>query len=117
MPWSATIIAAWIALVSALLVALLSAFIARVLVGRDRRRHMYGEAFRASLERREIVYRVRRRDNATDHDRGLINRYHELQERLDYYEGWIGSESRYMPRSFKRLVKAVRVATRGLLHE
>ena len=86
-----------------------------MLVGRDRRRQMYGEAFRVALEWREIVYRVRRRDNTTDHDRALVDRYHELQERLDYYEGWIGSESRYMRRSFKRLVKAVKDATKDAL--
>jgi hypothetical protein len=107
----ATIIAAGIALLSALLVALLSAFIARVFVGRDRRRQMYGEAFRVALEWREMVYRVRRRDNSTEHDRVLIDRFHELQERLDFYEGWIGSESKYMRRSFMRLVKAVKDAT------
>ncbi|MBI5336168.1 MAG: hypothetical protein HZB45_00625 [Mycolicibacterium rufum] len=107
----ATIIAAGIALVSALLVAVLSAFIARVFVGRDRRRQMYGEAFRVALEWREMVYRVRRRDNSKEHDRVLIDHFHDLQERLDYYEGWIGSESRYMRRSFKRLVRSVKNAT------
>lgn len=54
----ATLIAAGIAAVSALVVALLSAFIARLYVGRDRRRQMYGEAFRVALEWREMVYRV-----------------------------------------------------------
>ncbi|WP_372507559.1 type I restriction-modification system subunit M N-terminal domain-containing protein [Mycolicibacterium doricum] len=102
-----------IALVSAVLVAVLSAFIARVLIGRDRRRQMYGEAFRVALEWREMVYRVRRRDNSKEHDRVLIDRFHELQERLDYYEGWIGSESRYMRRSFRRLVTVIKGATKG----
>lgn len=113
----ATIIAAGIALVSALLVAVLSAFIARVLVGRDRRRQMYGEAFRVALEWREMVYRVRREDNSTEHDRALVDRFHELQERHDYYEGWIGSESRYMRRSFKRLISAVKDETKDNLQE
>jgi hypothetical protein len=108
----ATIIAAGVALLSAVLVAMLSAFIARIFVGRDRRRQMYGEAFRVALEWREMVYRVRRRDNSTEHDRALVDRFHELQERLDYYEGWIGSESKYMRRSFKRLVTAVKDATK-----
>ena len=65
----ATIVGAGIALVSAVLVALLSAFVARIFVGRDRRRQMYGEAFRVGLEWREMVYRVRRRDNSKEHDR------------------------------------------------
>jgi hypothetical protein len=74
---------------------------------------MYGEAFRAALGWREMVYRVRRRGNSTEHDRGLIDRFHELQQRIDYYEGWIGSESKYMRRSYKRLVEAVKGATKG----
>ena len=109
----ATVLAALIALVSAVLVAVLSVFIARVFVGRDRRRQMYGEAFRAALEWREMVYRLRRRDNTPENDRDIINRFHELQERLDFYEGWIGSESKYMRRSFKRLVSAAKNATKA----
>lgn len=112
-PPQATVIAAGVALASAVSVALLSAFIARVFVGRDRRRQMYGEAFRAALEWREMLYRVRRRDNTKEHDRDIIDRFHELQERLDFYEGWIGSESKYLRRSFKRLVKASKDATQS----
>lgn len=109
----ATVVAAGIALVSAAIVALLSAFTARAFVSRDRRRQMYGEAFRSALEWREILYRVRRRDNTKEHDRDIIDRFHELQERLDFYEGWIGSESEYLRRSFKKLVKAAKDATQS----
>lgn len=109
----ATLISAGIAASSALVVALLSAFIARVYVGRDRRRQMYGEAFRAALEWREMVYRVRRRSNTKDGGREVIDKFHELQERLDFYEGWIGSESKYMRRSFELLVKAAKDATQA----
>lgn len=108
-----TLIAAGIAALSAVVVALLSAFIARVYVGRDRRRQMYGEAFRAALEWREMVYRLRRRGNTKEDDRVIVDRFHDLQERLDFYEGWIGSESKYMRRSFKHLVKAAKDATKA----
>jgi hypothetical protein len=104
-------VVAGVAAVSALTVALLSAFIARAFVGRDRRRLMYGEAFRAALEWREMLYRVRRRDNNAENDREIMNRFHDLQERLDYYEGWIGSESKFRRRSFQKLVKAAKDAT------
>ena len=107
----ATLIAAGIAAASAVVVALLSAFVARIYVGRDRRRQMYGEAFRVALEWREMVYRIRRRDNTKENDRVITDRFHELQERLDFYEGWIGSESKYMRRSFGHLVKAAKDAT------
>ena len=76
--------------ITAVSVAVISAALARVFSQRDRRRQMYGEAFRTALAWREVVYRVRRRDNSEQHDRELIDRFHDLQERLDYYEGWIG---------------------------
>jgi hypothetical protein len=72
----ATLFAAGIAAASATVVALLSAFIARIYVGRDRRRQMYGEAFRAALEWREMVYRLRRRDNTREQDREIVDRFH-----------------------------------------
>lgn len=109
----ATLIAAGIAALSAVMVTLISAFIARVYVGRDRRRQMYGEAFRAALEWREMVYRVRRRGNTRESQRAVIDKFHELQEQLDFYEGWIGSESKYMRRSFERLVTVAKDATQA----
>ena len=102
---------AGVAAISAIVVALLSAFIARVFVGRDRRRQTYGEAFRAALAWREMLYRVRRRDNTKENDRDVIDKFHELQERLDFYEGWIGSESMYMRRSYRKLIRAAKSAT------
>ncbi|BBX31722.1 hypothetical protein MMAG44476_18142 [Mycolicibacterium mageritense DSM 44476 = CIP 104973] len=99
------------AAVSALSVAFLSAALARIFAQRDRRRQMYGEAFRTALAWHEMVYRVRRRDNTDEHDRVLVDKFHELQERLDYYEGWIGSESKYMRRSYRKLVNAEKSST------
>jgi hypothetical protein len=99
------------AAVGALSVALLSAVLARIFAQRDRRRQMYGEAFRAALEWREMVYRVRRRDNSDEHNRVLVDKFHDLQERLDFYEGWIGSESKYMRRNYRKLVTAEKSST------
>lgn len=105
------------AAVSALSVAILSAALARLFAQRDRRRQMYGEAYRTALEWREMVYRVRRRDNTTEHNRELVDKFHDLQERLDYYEGWIGSESRFMRRSYSKLVGAAKTATKEDLQD
>lgn len=97
-----------IAAISAITVALSSTYLGRVFSGRDRRRQMYGEAFRAALEWREMLYRVRRRDNTKEGDRELVQKFHELQEKIDYYEGWIGSESKYMRTSYRKLIKGVK---------
>ncbi|MET8776602.1 hypothetical protein ABZV58_16465 [Nocardia sp. NPDC004654] len=105
------LILAGAAAASAIAVAIFSAFATRIFSQRDRRRQMYGEAFRAALEWREMLYRVRRRNNTDECDRAITDRFHDLQERLDYYEGWIGSESEYMRRSFRKLVSASKSAT------
>ncbi|WP_280483618.1 hypothetical protein [Nocardia farcinica] len=99
------------------MVAVLSALFARIFAQRDRRRQMFGEAFRAALEWREMLYRVRRRDNTDEGERAVIDKFHDLQERLDYYEGWIGSESKYMRRSYRKLVSEAKKATRDLIRE
>lgn len=105
------------ATLTAISVATLSAVLTRIFAGRDRRRQMYGEAFRTALEWHEMVYRVRRRDNTDEHDRVLVDKFHDLQERLDYYEGWIGSESKYMRRSYRKLVSAEKSSTASKLKD
>ncbi|WP_145926756.1 hypothetical protein [Amycolatopsis orientalis] len=111
------LIAAIAAAASAILVAVLSAFLGRAFAGRDRRRQIYGEAFRAALEWQEMLFRVRRRDNTDEAERIVLDRFHDLQERLNYYEGWIGSESKYMRRSYHNLVDQHKLATRSLIQE
>lgn len=101
---SATLVAA--------LVAVVSAYFASK---RERRRLLYGEAFKAALGWHEMLYRVRRRreENAGE----IVEKFHELQERLTYYQGWIASESRYMERSYKKLATAVKRGTEQLIRQ
>lgn len=109
------LISAGIGAAITLIVALITMVVARSVARRDRRREMYGKAYRAALEWREMLYRVRRRD--PNDSRPLIDRFHELQECVDYYEGWIGSESRYMQRSYQQLVRHVRTKAQPLIQE
>ncbi|MFD9740626.1 hypothetical protein [Umezawaea sp. NPDC059074] len=109
------IVAAVAASSAAIIVALTTLFFGRVFAGRDRRRQMYGESFRAALEWEELLYRVRRRDDTPEALRAIHDRFHDLQERLVYYDGWIGSESKYMRRSYRKLVDKQKHATRSLI--
>ncbi|WP_338773068.1 hypothetical protein V7968_16460 [Nocardia vulneris] len=111
------LLVAGVAAVSAVIVAVLSASFSRASAQRDRRRQMYGEAFRAALEWREMLYRVRRRDNTEEGERAVIDKFHDLQERLDYYEGWIGSESKYMRRSYQKLIREAKSVTRDYIRD
>lgn len=80
---------------------------------RDRRRKLYGEAIKAALSWHEMLYRVRRRGTAEEP--ALISRFHDLQETITFYQGWIGSESRSMERSYSRLVGRVKQKTEHLI--
>ncbi len=95
-------------------VAAASALSAYLDVKRDRRRILYSQAVQAVLKWNEMLYRVRRRDESEA--RELIHSFHELQENLAYYEAWIASESKYLDRSYARLVKSVKDAAQPLLH-
>jgi hypothetical protein len=80
---------------------------------RDRQRELYIRAYKTAMAWRGMVYRVRRRAEGVEAERTLIDRFHELQEEIDYYQGWTAGESRWMGRSFCGPVAAIKEATRG----
>jgi len=109
------IVAAAITASALILVALLAAVTAYLGEKRTRRRTLFGEAYRAALGWREMLYRVRRRRGGPEAEDALIASFHELQLEIDYHLGWIGSESIYMQRSYGRLVKSIKFATEHLI--
>ena len=72
-----------------------------------RRRTLYGQAFRTVLEWQEGVYRVRRRATDASQDQQIAEHFHELQERLGYYQGWLGTESWELSAAYRAFSKAV----------
>jgi hypothetical protein len=76
---------------------------------RDRRRTLYSEAYRAALAWVEMLYRVRRRDPEQPY--ALAAQFHRLQEDIDFYQGWIESESLTFGRAYRRLVLEVKALT------
>lgn len=84
---------------------------------RDRRRAEYSEAYRVARAWLEMLYRVRRRPDDDKAAAAIISRFHDLQERLDYYTGWLASESPSMCRSYTRLVEHTKMATREPLQQ
>ncbi len=103
------LVVAAIAAAASLFAVTITAIAAYLATKRDRRRTLYGEAFKVALGWQEMLYRVRRRQ--PDDGPALLKKFHELQENLTYYQGWIGSESKYMERSYRRLVRAVKQGT------
>jgi hypothetical protein len=97
---------------AAVAVVALTALSAYLAAKRERRRRLYGDSFRAACAWCEMLYRIRRRSAEGGSEYLLVYRFHDLQEDLDFYVGWIGSESKYMQRSYEQLVQAVKTATR-----
>jgi hypothetical protein len=80
-----------------------------------RRRDLYSNAYRAALEWCEGVYRVRRRkpDGTQDHE--LVERFHDLQERIAFHEGMLSTESEELGKAFGELLQAVMSECKPLL--
>lgn len=109
------VLAALIAAASALLLAVLRALASLFSAARDRRRELYGRAYRDAMAWVETLYRIRRRASGPQAERELVERFHDLQERIDYHRGWLGSESRYLAHSYCQLVLAIKRATEPLI--
>ncbi|MDO8185973.1 hypothetical protein Q5424_05795 [Conexibacter sp. JD483] len=75
---------------------------------RERRRALYSDAFRDALAWQECLYRIRRRDNSAEQQNDLIERMHDLQERINHHRAWLASESVYLARSYCTLVDHVK---------
>lgn len=114
---SPSVLAALIAAGSAVVLTVLRSLGWLVSAPRDRRRDLYGLAYQDAMAWLEMLYRVRRRARGPEAERELIERFHELQEQIDYHRGWLGSESRYLARSYCRLVLAIKKSSEPLIQE
>jgi len=84
---------------------------------RDRRRTLYSEAYRVALEWCEGIYRIRRRPQDGSGDVDLVHHFHDMQERIAYYEGWLAMESPVLGRAYKRFLCEVMDEARPLIQE
>lgn len=96
-------------------VAIIGVVVTYLASKRERRRQIYGEAVRWALSWEGLLYRIRRRTE--DEAGSIIQRFHEVQDQVTYQRAWIASESRYMARSYDRLVEDVKRATEDLIRE
>lgn len=114
MKWTASEIAI-LGMATTVLVALLSALVAYLASKRERRRSLYSEAVQVIVGWKEMLYRVRRRSE--DQVRDLVNAFHDRQDKLSYYQAWIAGESKYMSRSYARLVSGIKGETEALIEK
>lgn len=83
----------------------------------SRQRDLFSKAYGSAMAWNELLYRVRRRANTPEAEAALVDRFHDLQEQIDYYEGWTASEGAAIGRSYCFFVKEVKEATESLLQE
>lgn len=76
---------------------------------RDRRRDLYSAAYKAVVSWAELYYRVRRRDPDKPYE--LVALFHEVQESIDYHDGWISIESPELARAYRAFCEAVKGKT------
>jgi len=112
MKWTSSEIAI-LGMATTLVVALLSVLAAYLASKRDRRRSLYSEAVQVIVGWKEMLYRVRRRSD--DQVRDLVTSFHDLQDKLSYHQAWIAAESKYMSRSYARLVQGIKGETEALI--
>lgn len=95
--------------------AILSAYTNHIQTTRQRRYELYAKAFQDVLTWREMFYRVLRRDQGKKESLALVQKFHDLQESIDYHTGWIGAESAFLSKSYRRLTQEVRKAMSPLM--
>jgi hypothetical protein len=106
---SETTLAITVPAATAVIVAVLAALTAYMAAKREQRRALYSEAIKVAVSWEEMLFRVRRRCDGQEQE--LIERFHTLQDELTYHRAWVGTDSRYMKRSYDALTVAVKTAT------
>lgn len=112
-----TIIGAAVTAIFAAAVALYLSAVGRNREDRNRRRDVYSQAYRTALEWCEGVYRVRRRAVDGSEDRSLVQHFHDLQERIAYYQGWLCIEAADLGRSYQAFLDKVMAECQPLLRD
>lgn len=109
----------WLPRVIAAMVAggLVTLLLTRHFERTNERRKLYASAYKTVLAWQEMLYRVRRRSAGAETERQLIDKFHDLQEDLNYYQGIISSEGSSMGKSFAKFVSSVKRENVKLIQE
>jgi hypothetical protein len=71
----------------------------------DRRRNLFSEAYRVVVAWAEMYWRVCRRGKD---EQAVVERFHELQEQIDFHQGWISVDDEVMGRAYDHFVREVK---------
>ncbi len=109
--------AAGVTALAAAVVAVYLNAVGRKREDKNRRRDLYSEAYMVALEWCEAVYRVRRRATDGSQDSGLVERFHGMQERIAYHEGWLSIEAVELGVAYRCLLDEVTGQCKPLLRQ
>jgi len=84
---------------------------------RESKRDLFANAYKTVLAWEEMLNRVRRRSNNTTDVTEITKEFHDLQEKLNYYQGIISVQSKWLGKSYSSLVKAIKDANGELISE
>lgn len=73
----------------------------------DRQRQQYARALSLVFKWQEMPYRILRRDRRQA-DQPLVDRFHDLQEEVAFYDAWIAVESDIISDAYRTLIKSVK---------
>lgn len=98
--------------VGGLIAGLISLIVVYVHLRSERRNkddELYGRAFKAVMDWTEMPFRkLRARDDTFEQQRELRNRFHELQEEIQFHRGWIGFRSNKLGTRYENFVTSVK---------
>ena len=83
----------------------------------NEKRIVFAKSYETVLAWQEMLYRVRRREDGQEAERKLVNRFHDLQELLNYNQGILSAESKSLGKSYKRFVTKVKKENVDLIQE
>jgi len=106
---------------SKVIIAIISSFatllFTRYFESMSEKKKLFADSYRAALAWQEMLYRVRRRAAGIKAEQKLVERFHELQEEIDYYQGLISTESEALGHSYERFVKRVKSENNQLIQD
>jgi len=98
-----------VAAIVAGIVSLVTVLMAHERARRDRLREQYADAFRAYASYKEFPYVVRRRaDGGVGEHVRISEAFRDVQERLTFWQAWMGLESAGVAREYRKLIDATR---------
>lgn len=95
---------------------ILTLLISRYFDRSTKRQEMFANAYKSVLAWREMLYKIRRRDNSKSMEIELIGEFHKLQQDIDFYQGMLSAENKALGISYKTFVLAVKKKTGALIH-